>query len=369
MTRRFGARLWRASGSSALVVVGAIAALAMGGTAVQAADPGDAERAARIKLLVQTIAAGNSADARDAQEQLIHLVVDDVATAAGAVTDRPAEQRMRVIRALQSLGAALRARVFAAGLSDEDRVLYESFAQRNDPLVRRAFADSVTERVAAVRQIPLTPESGAGVLLVGMLYDSDENVIAAALERVSEFDDSVVNRGLVRFMDDALDALDAEVYGGDTVEIEIALGAWIAECAELLAKRDFKTAVPAIVRAVEYFHPRRDRAIWDPCPVLHALGRLGEERAAPLLLDLLDDDHRSMLRRVDDVTFEQRIGDAALYALLRIYGLDPHAYDFHVISEPRLIAGFVDDRARAAARARFHGWYAGHMAADEDAGE
>jgi len=356
-----------------------LALLLMATPAARAAAQQDEDR---LTQLVEQIARGDQAQAAEAAEEFIELAIGPAARALGAIEGRPVAEQERLYRVMGRLGAALRVRLARASLPDEDRKLFDSFAARYAGLVERLFDDRVDVRLAAMRQIPLEPGTPAGVLIVTKLYDGDGDVIAEALKLAARLKDQVVVRGLLRFVRQVLDEVRAGRFQGADRESEYMYIKYAQDAIVVLADARAKPAVPLIVEALESFTRDEYEAFWDAGVAAAALGKLGDESAAPVLLRLIEVPKVRDLRALKPgVMAKQTVGDAALHALLTIYGLDPGAFGFYEGEPPgRPVApvdaaepagaqplpwelhgtpfyGFTDDTARQKAVQRFRVWH------------
>ncbi|MBN2447652.1 MAG: hypothetical protein JXO22_13040, partial [Phycisphaerae bacterium] len=113
-----------------------------------------------------------------------------------------------------------------------------------------------------------------------------------------------------------------------------------------------------LLKIVEFLtRPERRSHLVEYGVLAHALGRLGDERATPLLIELLADRgvHRAFPQGQGKLAV-QTVGDAALIALLRIYDLKPATFGLICGSEPWLQCGFDTPAARELAHRTLLEW-------------
>src|SRR5262247_2664486 len=151
-----------------------------------------AQEDGKLSELIERIAKGDEAESAEATERMIERIVAPLTDAIGSLDKRPASEVVRLREALGQLSAAMRIRLTRADLPEEDRRLFDQFARAYPDLMRQLFHDQVRVRAAAVQQIPLDPDTGAGVLIARRVDDEDENVAAAALDIAMKLRDKVV---------------------------------------------------------------------------------------------------------------------------------------------------------------------------------
>jgi hypothetical protein len=320
--------------------------------------PAQAQQDPDLERLVEKITRGDETEAREAAERLIERVIGPVAQALGSVESRPAKEQMRVREVLARLSAALRVRLFRADLEAAERKLYDEFAAQYPELVEQLFHDDYRKRLGAVRRIPLEPGTGAGVLVVGKVNDSDGDVAAAALEAAAALHDDVVIHGLTRYVRDVTAAIKSGFYGPGEEEAAIVVGTFVDGSIRILGEARARESVPVILEALSHFGETYPTDFFDVAQVAIALGKMGDERAAPVLLKFIDRNrpYRFHFAGPDNKAV-QTIGDAVLLSLLRIYEIQPEALGFFVAAPPSSFAGFVDDKYRQVARHTFRKWY------------
>lgn len=317
-----------------------------------------AQQDPELQRLVEKITRGDEAEARGAAERLIERVIGPVAQALGSVESRPAEEQTRVRDVLARLSAALRVRLFRADLGPPERKLYDDFAAQYPELVEQLFHDDYRKRLGAVRRIPLEPGTGAGVLVVGKVNDSDGDVASAALEAAAALHDEVVIRGLTRYVHDVTVAVKSGYFGPGEEEAAIVIGMFVDRSIRILGEARARESVPVILEALSHFGETYPSDFFDVAQVAIALAKIGDERAAPALLEFIDRKRPYRFHFAGpDSKAVQTIGDAVLLSLLRIYEIQPETLGFLVAKPPSSFAGFVDDKFREVARHTFRKWY------------
>lgn len=312
----------------------------------------------RMKRWLEQVLNGDQAEADEAADRIINKLTDPLAEALGSVENRPAEEQRR-IRALASrLTGALRARLYRLDLPPGDRTLMDTFAAQYPELTRRLFEADARERLSALRQVPLEKDTGAGVLIAARLDDDTAEVVDAAIDAAGRLKDAVVTRGLVRFLDSAVDALEHERYGPDQDDIEIALTSFCSKTIIVLGRCQATAAVPNICHAVTFFSRSPLKTFFQTGDVALVLGDLGDERAVPTLLSLLSNrEFRGNMPNPNGKLIIQTEGDAALLALLRIYKLDPATFGLRMNPTDPHAGGFEEEAPRTAAERQFRTWY------------
>lgn len=347
----------------AIACAGWLAALACG-QQPPATQPATASRSAQLAALVELIASGDADRAAEAEEELIAAIAGPLSESLGKLSARPHEAQLRVRRALHRVFGTLRLELLRAELPPEDAKALDSFRTEYPRLVERLFDDDYRLRLAALRQIPLVPNTGAGVLIAAKVDDEDADVAMAAVELAAQVPDAATARGLRRFVASALEALETGVYGPGQEDVAVVLGSLVSKSIDVFGLARDADAVPLILRAMEVFPARK---LWPPTHMVHAmlsLGEIGDERAVSALLPMLD---RADIWRVRPVEagepVKQTVGDVALYALLQIYGLPPEELGMVVAEGRTPFAGFAGNSLRTEALRAFRAWHAEH--ADE----
>jgi len=321
------------------------------------AAPAD-EHADRVRQLVERVARGDEVESAAAAEQLIELLSAPLAEAIGPLDSRPVEEVLRIRRVLARLNGALRMRIFRMDLPPEDRSLFDRFAAAYPELVERAFDDHYAVRRAAVLQIPLEPNTGAGVLIAGKVNDEDEDVATAALSVAGKLRDAVVARNLTRYIADATGAVAAGLYGPEQQDIARTVALLVLESMKVVAGAKAADSVPALAQALSFFGRSRYWDHYQRSEAIRALGGLGDRRATAVLLEFLDDP--SPVRTQADENGQrvtEAVGDVALLCLLRLYELNPQDFGLIVSPPDRDLAGFASDEARREGHRAFRIWY------------
>ncbi|GAG18325.1 unnamed protein product, partial [marine sediment metagenome] len=214
---------------------------------------------------------------------------------------------------------------------------------------------------AAVLQIPLEPNTGAGVLIAAKVNDEDEDVATAALEGAAKLHDAVVARNLTRYISDATATVAAGFYGPEQQDIArtVALFAW--ESIKIVADAGARESVPVLIDALRFFGRSR---YWDRhqrAEVLRVLGKLGDQRAAAVLLDFLNDGSPLRWKTTEKgQRLHHTVGDAALLSLLRLYNLQPETFGMLIPTSDKGFAGYADDQSRREGHRAFRIWHQQH---------
>jgi hypothetical protein len=339
------------------VVTGALLAAALCLPTLVRADDEDAQ----LKRLVERIARGDEVEAAAASDELIQLVTGPLASAIGTMADRPVAEQVRLRRVMARLTGALRVRVFQIDLAQEDRKLFDAFAADYPELVARLFDGDWRVRKAAVHQIPLEPNTGAGLLVAAKVDDEDDDVAAAALEMAAELHDDVVIRRLTGYIRDATDTVRSGFYGPRDQDLAFTVALIVFRATTIVAKAQSPESAPVLIDAVRFFSRSRYWGHHQRSEALRSLGRLGDVRAVPVLLDFLDD--ASPLRwqsREDRKRLTETVGDVALLGLLRIYKLNPGDFGLCLLPSEADFAGYPDDQARREGHRAFRIWHQKH---------
>lgn len=326
-------------------------------------EPADDPHAARLTALLERVARGTPDEAQRAAEALAREVAGPLAAALARIAPQDAAQQARLQDALRGVWAELRWQIFCLGLPAEDRRRAEKFLELYPHLRRQLFSEDPRQRIAGVEQVPLVRDSGAGVLLLACVDDVDAEVAQRALRRCAELADTVVARGLTRYVQDVIAAMRAGVYGPAQQDIEIVLTDFVRQAIPVIARAGYRPATPVLVDAVRFLGRGRWRMILRVEEALAALGALGDPRASELLLEYLADPTVIRSRTLPD---ERRvtctIGDVALAALLRIWELHPAAVGLYTDPAAPLFCGFPDERSRRRAVEAFRAWYRANAA-------
>jgi len=316
---------------------------------------------ARLKRLVDRIARGDEVEAAAASEQLIELVTTPLTEAIGSLGARPIEEQVRVRRVLARLTGALQMRVCRIDLPPEDRELFDAFATAYPELVQRLFDGNYRVRKAAVHQIPLEADTGAGVLIAAKVNDEDDDVASAALEMAAKLHDAVVARNLTRYIADATATVRSGYYGPEAQDLARTVALIVFESIRVVADAGASQSAPEIIEALRFFGRSKYWDQYQRSQAIGALGTLGDERAAPVLLDFLDD--RSPLgthQTEQGKRVSGTVGDVALLSLLRIYRLSPEDFGMLVPAAQQHFAGYADEQARRDGHRAFRIWHQHH---------
>jgi hypothetical protein len=316
---------------------------------------------AKLSELVERIAKGDEGESAEATELMIEKIVGPLAEAIGSLDKRPAAEVVRLREALGQLSAAMRIRLTRADLPEEDRKLFDQFARAYPDLMRQLFHDQVRVRAAALQQIPLDPDTGAGVLIARRVDDEDENVASAALDVAMKLRDKVVARNLNRWVRDVVATLRSGHYGLADSELKMGFAIFAQRAMRVIMAAKYTEALPDLIEAFRFFAaPQPDR--WYPDTIAAtamSFGELGDERAVPLLTALMDDPRLAELRSPGaGSVVAQTVGDGAFLALLRVFGFEPAKFGMSLTQGEGAIAGFSDDGTRQLAREHLRRWMA-----------
>ncbi|MBI5863583.1 MAG: hypothetical protein HZB38_03560 [Planctomycetes bacterium] len=336
-----------------LIAIGLCVGLA-GTVFAQESDP--------VDKLVERIAKGDQADSRDAADELVELTIGQLAKAIGSLDSRPAEEVERIRAAVGRIAAGLRIRLARTALPEDDRALFDQFRRSYPELIEQLFHDNFRVRQAAVQQIPLDPDTGAGVMLALRIDDEDENVVTAAFEvatKLARLKDPVLARNLGRWIHDVTETTKSGHFGIGQAELKQTLAIFAHRASLLLANCQARAQLPQMLDALRFFgSPQPDR--WSPdmtAQAAIAIGKLRDERAASVLAGLLDDPRLAELRSpAPGALIAQTVGDAAFVALLNVYELEPGRFGMACAEGEAPVYGFVDDDSRRAAREHLRGW-------------
>ncbi|MFH1746000.1 MAG: HEAT repeat domain-containing protein [Planctomycetota bacterium] len=311
-----------------------------------------------MKQLIERIANGEADEAAEATDQLVELISRQLADAFGAIEQRPQEQQDRLQAALARVTAVMRLRLYRAGLLPDEQQLLDKFIRPRAELAEALFADSARQRLQALHQIPLEPDTGAGLLISAKVNDWDADICAAALETAANLGDQVVARGLREYVTTITAAVRADRFGPAQQDYELVLADFTRQAIVILGATRDRESVTTIIEAVQVFSRSHHRRFFRIGSALGALGQIGDEQAVPLLLEYLSDRETHEMRSVAPGTLlHQTVGDVALQALGNIYGITPAELGFFIGPAPEQIAGFVDKNNRAAALRAFGTWH------------
>ncbi|MFQ5805365.1 MAG: hypothetical protein ACE5I3_02815 [Phycisphaerae bacterium] len=319
------------------------------------------DHTAQVRRLVDKIARGDEVEAAAAGEQLIELVTAPLADAIGPLDTRPVAEQVRLRQVLARLTGALRMRICRLDLPSEDRELFDAFAAAYPELVPRLFDGNYRVRKAAVHQIPLEPRTGAGVLLAAKVNDEDDDVAGTALDVAARLHDAVVARNLTRYIRDATATVRSGFYGPQEQDLARTVALIVFRSIKIVADAEFAQSTSDLVTALQFFGRSRYWDHYQRSEVMRILGKLADTRAAPALLDFLDDPALLRVRNTQPgKRVSETVGDVALLSLLRIYGLRPEDFGLLVPDATQDFAGYADDEARRAGHRAFRIWHRQH---------
>ena len=322
---------------------------------------------ARVKRLIDQVARGDDVESAAATDLLVELFTKPLAEAIGPMSPRPIEEQLRLRSLLSRLTGALRMRVFRLDLPPDERVLYDVFAESYPQLCERLFDGDWRVRRAALQQIPLEPNTGAGVLIAAKVDDEDEMVATAALRAAAQLRDPVVTRNLTRFIQDATDAIRADLYGPEDQDIALTLALFVHSSLGIVASVPTAENIPVIIGAIQFFTHAR---YWDPqrhAAAFHILGQLRDKRGTPILISRLDDP--SFMRWQTGENKErltETLGDVALLNLVRLYDLKPETFGLRALPDRGDFAGYPDEDSRQKGHRAFRIWHEEHAGDESD---
>lgn len=340
---------------SSVVICLLFATLCLNARAQQSRPTDDA----RLTRLIEQIANGDEVEAEDAVRRLIDESLAPLVSAIGSLEERPASEQLRLRAALNRVHAVLRLRLFRAELESADRDLLDAFATRYPELVEMLFDDDPDRRSAAIRQLPMEPGTAVGLLVAKKVDDPSAEVAEVALAAAKQLRDPVVSRRLTRYVSDVTTALRDGLLPAGNDDLQVVLTDLTKKSILVLGEAGAKDAVPVVLEALALHGRGPQRRYFEPGLIARVLGQLGDERAAPALLELLDDQE---LISASGLAAQGRgakmsVGDAALLALTRIYAVPPSAFGLQVVENQPHFAGFGDDGARRAGYVAFRRWH------------
>lgn len=317
------------------------------------------EATADLGPTLDRIARGDEVESREAMQRLIRRTIDPIVEAIGPLEGRPPEEQVRLRLAVAKLAAELNYRVRRADLPAEERRLLDAFAASYEELIAQLFDSNYKVRMAAVGQIPLEPGSGAGVLIAMKVDDEDEDVAAAALDAALKLKDEVVARNLARYVRGVVEALRNGYFGRGQQEIALAVAHIASRACTVIGESGHAASAPVVIEALDYLRGTSYWQINEVEQAVLALGRLGDERAAPLLIELLSVDRLVRIAGSEGrPTIVQTLGDLSLLSLSRIYRIEPAAFGLTPSTPPgRDFAGYESPEKRAAGLAAFRAWH------------
>lgn len=311
-----------------------------------------------LKSLIERIARGDEVEAADATERLLQLAVEPLAGAVGSLDKRPLSEQLRVAQALERVHANLRLRLFRADLSDEDRTRFDAFWKRSAKIVEQFFDEDPEVRTEAITQAPMERDSATGLLLAHAAVDWNAATRETALAAIRKLKDPGAARLLTKNLSEMLAAIRGKMFGPSEDDVVIVMADMSKHLIDVLGDCEYPAATPVIADVLGYFIHTDKRPYFEPAISVLALGKLGDERAVPLLLELVDDPEIARITGAprEGRPFAQTVGDASLLALCRIYHLPPEAFGLTWLVEAPDLAGFVEDAQRRAGRQAFRQW-------------
>lgn len=339
------------------------ALLALSAPAASAPQETPTDPLKRLERVIEVIARGDDVESAAAARQLADLVAGPVAEAVGSLSSRPPAEELRIRAAVSRLSAELRFRLMRAGLPEQDRALLDDFTRRYEDLALQLFDDDLDVRAAALNQVPLAANTGAGILIAAKISDEhDDTVIDAAFETAVRLRDPVVARRLRQYVQDVTTwTRDGHLAGVQRESLD-ALAGYAVRAIEVIGVARDAESVPIILEHLAYFAGTRH---WKDGvqgvaslsgsfpPVAHvalALGQIGDARATRPLLRFVDDATFMRYGRVEGQKITQTVGDTVVLSLARIHKIPFTDIGLLTGDDPANLAGFVDERARAEGR-------------------
>jgi len=325
-----------------------------------------------LRPLVERIARGEGSAADEAAGELIQRVVGPLESALDSLEERPYQEQVRLAAALTRLAAVLRIRIARLDLPAEDRELLDRFVKQHRELAERLFDDDPRRRRATLRQLPQDPSSGVGVLIGLKLFDADGEVVEEALAQAGELKDAAVGRGLRHYVRAVTEHLQAERYGPEEQDAALVSAVFLVKAMTALAAAGDAAGLADMAPATDYVLASRYRRFVEPYlpQYADALGTLRGPDALAFELRFLEEP--AVLRSLaipGEGLLKQTFGDAMLVHALRLHGLAPHDFGFYETDPPQVLAGFLDERDRVAARRRFAQWLSEHAPASRPAAD
>jgi hypothetical protein len=342
--------------SLAAIALAAVAGAALAQAPASALNSSDEDYRSSLRAAIEKIGASETDVAGDA---LIDLWVTPLAEELNRIESGPREARIRVARAMQRGLCALRFQLAKAKFDEADRARLDRIYVRERRLVEELFHDDDRVRMAALERIPLEPDTPAGLLLAAKLFDDNAEVMDRALARATELHDASVLRGVRRLCDEVLIELQTPPADSDEVVAAIVLGTFLERGAMILATHGDAQDAALVTRVLDRIGGRAFRPYLQHLPeILDGMGRIGDEACVPTLMTFLDDGTVRLLPRLgEDKPVMRTAGDAALLAVIRIYGLKPAAFGFVSSKADAVEQGFLNAEDRSRAHLAFRKWY------------
>lgn len=337
-----------------IALIGILVAAVLASAATAQDQPRETDRLTRI---VQRIVAGDEVDAEIAVEQYVTAVTRPIAEAIEKLDKtKDVTPRLRLQQLMQRLAAETRFAAFKADLAGRDRALVEAFARGYPELTRQLFDDNYRTRLAAIAQVPLEPNSGAGVLLAARVNDTDADVAVAALDAARQLADPVVARNIAEFVRVVTGVMRDGFYGPSPEEQMLAKTVGkvlVLKALTVLEAAQQREHAPIVADAIDYFAQTKYWDKFDRATALWALQKIATRAQEPTFAKFIGDENIVELHRVDEQTrLTQFVGDIALLAILRLREQDPAAYGFVIPEDAPRKAGFAEPAQRSAAAQR-----------------
>jgi hypothetical protein len=269
-------------------------------------------------------------DGKDRDGELAFEVVDRTLGPLLSAIDHADPQTFAQLRELDRLTTLyltqLRLRLIRMGMPDADRRLLDDWVDLNPEQAARLLAAPLDARLDALNELPLTPGSVTGVLLVALTEDHELEIANQAFKHAAKLHDEVVARNMTRQLAKWLNRAEDESYRPDELPYRLLFLQFANQAAEILRQCEWTGSAEVLRRGLKLQMESRLPAgydlIWN---YVLALGAVRDQAAVPMLLELLGKQRVHWQRNLPEHggLLVQSVGDAALISLLRIYELDP----------------------------------------------
>ena len=318
-----------------------------------------AQSAPTSQAVSESLLEALQADDDAAIDEFLNQWLAPAVAAIGNLDTRPADQQRRAVVVLRRINANLRYQVQRAMLSPDDQSRLDRVFRSERRLIEALFDEDDRVRSAAIDRIPLEPNTAAGILLAAKLFDSNAEVVSAAIEKIRALHDEASLRGLRQFAREASrlvrsapaaeqqDPLSTIVYVSFLDHAGAIFAAHgIADDAKLLNEILLLLAEPGYSRFAT-----------NTWAILDGAGRLaGEDAVEGVSRYLATPDVQTLPSLPGGERVTRTTADAALRALARIYGIDPGALGFVGGAEGAAL-GFKDHSIRQRAARAFDDWF------------
>ena len=323
-------------------------------------------------------------DGKDADGELTAEVVDRTLGPLLDVIERHEPKNFAELRELDNLlmryRAELRLRLIRIGLPEADRKLLDAYMITNPEQVTALLAAPVGQRIRTLNELPLTRDSAIGVLLVALIEDDELTIVDRAIERTRDLHDAVVARNLTRKLGDWLDRAEDDSYRPEEQPYRLLYLQFANKAADILRLCGSAGSAEVLRRGLKL-------QLDTPLPMgysgivsfIQALGELRDAKSIDLLREALQNDTthwNGFVEKTNNavpgaeperVLISQQVGDVALMALLRIYGLSTEGLELvYRDKDDWTSAGFAKREHAARAIKVFEAWYAANAQREPD---